>query len=315
MKNKDMVAGKECGENNSEKVTFSAYTNRETSLGNLQISRALPIRERRMIGPWCFLDRFGPLSFSGEKPLDVLPHPHIGLQTVTWLLEGEVLHKDSLNSEVILRPGGLNLMTAGNGIAHTEQTPSDNGGRLNGIQLWAALPDEHRHMPPSFISADQVPVVETSSGSISVFAGTLQDVTCNLSYFSEIVGAELRVHAKGILEFALKPAHEHAVLLLEGDCTLENQPLLEKTLYALGSQRDCLSMSSQQGCKILLIGGKPFPEKILMWWNFVARSPEEIAKARLNWEEHSHFGDVPGEGDRRLSAPALARFAQPNPIS
>jgi redox-sensitive bicupin YhaK (pirin superfamily) len=309
------VAGKECGANNTAGSNFIAYPNRETHLGDLQISRALPIRDRRLIGPWCFLDRFGPLSFTDEKPLDVLLHPHIGLQTVTWLLEGEVLHTDSLNSEAIARPGGVNLMTAGKGIAHAEKTPSDNNGRLNGVQLWVALPEEKRSIDPSFISAVDVPVIETRGGLLHIFAGSLDDIACPLPYYSDILGVQARIHASENLQIELKSTFEHAVLLLEGDCTLDGQLLKEKMLYALGTNRESLSLSSQEGSTILLIGGKPFPEKILMWWNFVARTPEEIAQARADWEGHRRFGVVQSENQRRLSAPDLVRFAQPNPIS
>lgn len=126
-----------------------SYPNRDLTLGSLAISRALPIRDRRMIGPWCFLDRFGPLTFTDGKPMDVAPHPHMGLQSVTWLLDGEVVHDDSLGYEAVLRPNGVNVMTSGTGIAHAEQTPRQNSGRLNGVQLWVALLDAHRQMPPA----------------------------------------------------------------------------------------------------------------------------------------------------------------------
>src|SRR5690606_23622100 len=129
---------------------LDAYPSRETLLGSLEITRALPVRDRRLVGPWCFLDRFGPLSFTEGKPMDVATHPHIGLQTVTWLLDGEVLHDDSIGSRSLLRPGGVNVMTSGGGIAHAEQTPDGHSGRLNGVQLWTALPDASRHRPAAF---------------------------------------------------------------------------------------------------------------------------------------------------------------------
>jgi quercetin 2,3-dioxygenase len=133
--------------------TFEPLPSRDLSLGDLHVSRALPARSRRTVGPWCFLDRFGPLTFAEGKPMDVAPHPHIGMQTVTWLLEGDVLHQDSLGCEAVVRPGGVNVMTAGRGIAHAEQTPARNADRLNGVQLWVALPDAHRDVEPSFDSA------------------------------------------------------------------------------------------------------------------------------------------------------------------
>ena len=307
--------GKECGAFESEQPTITAYPNRETHLGSLQISRALPIRERRMVGPWCFLDRFGPVSFSDEKPMNVPPHPHIGLQTVSWLLEGEVLHTDSLDSEAIVRPGGVNVMTAGHGIAHAEETPPQNSGRLNGIQLWAALPDQHRETTPSFTHVAQVPVLELQGGLAKVFAGTMNDETVQAPYFSEILGTELLVHPGQTITIELQHPFEHAVLLLEGNGALEKQPLAQNTLHYLGPCRDRLEITSQTGCKLLLIGGPPFPSKILMWWNFVARSPEEIRQARSDWEAHRRFGEVKGSSLKRLSSPDLGRFASPNPAS
>ena len=141
---KKPAVGRECGPEADHSPVFIAHSNRETHLGDLKIFRALPMRERRMVGPWCFLDRFGPMTFEDAKPMNVPPHPHIGLQTVSWLLEGEVRHTDSLNYEAVVRPGGVNVMTAGRGIAHAEETPVNNSGRLNGVQLWAALPVECR---------------------------------------------------------------------------------------------------------------------------------------------------------------------------
>ncbi|MBW6467253.1 MAG: pirin family protein [Brevefilum sp.] len=308
-------SGKECAAMGSNELTFTAHPNRQTHLGDLNISRALPIRERRMVGPWCFLDRFGPLTFADEKPMAVPPHPHIGLQTVTWLLEGEILHTDSLNSEAVVRPGGVNIMTAGRGIAHAEETPTQNSGRLSGIQLWTALPDQHRDTAASFTSLEQVPRVEVKGGSVQLIAGTLNDVTTPAPYFSEILGAEVQVHPRQTVSLPLQDHFEHAVLLLEGDGTLEKQPVEQNTLYYLGACRESLDITSHTGCKLLLIGGVPFPEKILMWWNFVARTPEEIRQARDDWEAQRRFGAVTGTHLERLSAPDLARFARPNPVS
>ena len=141
----------------SGQQTLESYPSREMAVGALVVSRALPVRGRRMIGPWCFLDRYGPLTFTAGRPMDVAPHPHIGLQTVTWLLEGEVVHDDSLGCEAVARPGAVNVMTSGRGIAHAERTPVVNTGRLSGIQLWTALPDQYRHLPPSFQHVERVP--------------------------------------------------------------------------------------------------------------------------------------------------------------
>src|SRR5262245_36652945 len=163
---------------------FERFRAHETSLGSLKVLRALPIRQKRLVGPWCFLDRFGPLSFTEGKPMDVAPHPHIGLQTVTWLFDGEVVHDDSLGSEAVLRPGGVNVMTAGNGITHAEQTPRDHTGRLNGVQLWVALTHEHRHRAAAFQHLKDVPALESSGGITHVFAGSLEGASSAAAHYS-----------------------------------------------------------------------------------------------------------------------------------
>ena len=294
---------------------ISPHPSRETLLGSLPISRALPIRHQRMIGPWCFLDRFGPLTFEDETPMQVPPHPHIGLQTVTWLLAGEIRHTDSLGSEAVLRPGGLNLMTAGKGIAHAEETPPVNSGRLNGVQLWTALPEAYRRVEPSFSHLEQVPDLESTGGLIHIFAREYQGSSFSAEYFSEIIGLDLDIQPQSTLKLDLSHHFEHALLLLVGDASLEAQAMASKTLYTLVPGREQLTLRSQAGGRVLLIGGSPFREKILMWWNFVARTPDEIRKAKEDWDAQRHFGPVPGSDLPRLSAPDLGRLAQPNPAS
>jgi quercetin 2,3-dioxygenase len=311
----NLVAAEECVALGSARPDLISYPNRELSLGHLAISRALPVKDRRLVGPWCFLDRFGPLTFSEGKPMDVAPHPHIGLQTVTWLLDGEVRHDDSLGSESVLRPGAVNVMTSGAGIAHTEQTPSQNSGRLNGVQLWVALPEAHRNMTAAFAHVQEVPVIEAPGGLTKVFAGALLGERSAAPHYSDLLGADLQLHPRGTLAIPLAPAYEHAVIVLDGDCALDGQPLESRILYYLGTKRSAVDFSSRDGCRALLIGGPPFSETILMWWNFVARTPEEIARAREDWEGHVRFGDVPAYDGPRLSAPSLQRLARPNPAS
>ena len=288
---------------------------RELSLGSLSVVRALPVVGRRLVGPWCFLDRFGPLTFAGDLPMDVAPHPHIGLQTVTWLIDGEVLHDDSLGFESVLRPGALNVMTSGSAIAHAERTPQRNSGRLNGVQLWTALPDSRRHGAASFQHVPAVPIVETRGGLVHVFSGRLGGAESSATHFSDLVGAELRVHPRETLIVPLDAAFEHAVLLLEGDGELEGQRLRERVLYYLSEGRAEAGFYSAHGARLLLIGGAPFGETIMMWWNFVARTPDEIAQARDDWEAHRRFGEVKAYAGPRLDAPSLQRLARPNPVS
>ena len=309
------VAAETCVALGATDARVTPYPNKEVTLGTLAVSRALPIRDRRLVGPWCFLDRFGPLTFSEGKPMDVAPHPHIGLQTVTWLLQGEVLHNDSLGYESVLKPGGVNVMTSGGGIAHAEETPRDHTGRLNGVQLWVALPDTHRHMPAAFEHVAEAPQIELPGGRGSIFAGSLLGQTSPARYFSQSLAADLQVHAGHAMAVPLQPDFEHALLLLSGDASLVDQPLEERVLYYLGTARSEAHISSRNGGRLLLIGGPPFPEQILMWWNFVARTQEEIAQARADWEDRQRFGDVAAYKGARLSAPSLVRFARPNPVS
>jgi len=309
------VAAEECGAAGADRARLESYPNREMRLGSLAIERALPIRERRLVGAWCFLDRFGPLSFTSGRPMDVAPHPHIGLQTVTWLIEGEVAHDDSLGCESVARPGGVNVMTAGRGISHAEWTPAPNVGRLNGVQLWVALPSEVRAMTPEFQHVAEVPQVDLPGGVARVFAGTLAGATSPARHHSPIVGADLAVHAGGSLELPLDPGHEHAIIVLSGEIAVDEHPLAPHALWYLGVGRASVRLRSTRGGRALLIGGPPFPENILMWWNFVARTPEEIAEARADWEGHRRFGRVTRYDGPRLEAPPLHRVARPDPMS
>jgi redox-sensitive bicupin YhaK (pirin superfamily) len=209
----------------------------------------------------------------------------------------------------------VNIMTTGRGMAHAEQTPRDHTGRLDGVQLWTALPDAHRATEPGFAHVLEVPAVEWPAGVVQVFAGTIGTATAPGPYYSDIVGADLRVHPGHALEVPVARTHEHAMLVLSGACALDGQPLEERMLYYLGTGRDSVCVSSDRGASVLLLGGPPFPETILMWWNFVARTPEEIAEAREDWEAHRRFGDVTAYQGPRLAAPQLTQLARPSPVS
>ena len=294
---------------------MKAYQGREIGLGALDVRRVLPVKGKRLIGPWCFVDRYGPVSFTDDRPMDVASHPHIGLQTVTWLLDGEVVHYDSLGNEALLRAGGVNVMTSGAAIAHAEQTPAENSGRLNGVQLWVALPDSHRRMAARFQHLAETPIAELPGGLVQVFAGSVESASSSAEHYSEIVGADLRVHAGTSLTIPLRAGWEHALVALDGDCSVGGEQLRDGVLYELDGDSGEAAIASRDGGRVLLTGGPPFGERILMWWNFVARTPEEIADARTAWEAHRRFGEVPGYAGPRLSAPTLLRLAAPNPVS
>jgi len=288
---------------------------RQTELGSLQILRALPRSQRRMVGAWCFLDRYGPLRFSQEKPMDVAPHPHIGLQTVSWLFEGEIVHHDSLGFEAVMVAGQMNLMTSGYGIAHAEETPRTNSGTLSGVQLWIALPDAHRDMPPAFNHYSSLPVLDFKAGTVTLIAGTLSGHSSPARTFSPIIGADIALRGSASMVLPLEPHFEHALLVLEGEVFLENHPIDTGALHYLGMNRTHIELRGSTNSRVLLIGGEPFRESIVMWWNFVARTNEEIGRAREDWIRHERFGPVKAYHGPRLTAPDLGRLVPANPAS
>ena len=290
---------------------LEAHPSHETTLAGLAIHRALPVRGRRMVGPWCFLDRFGPMAFSGGKPMDVGAHPHIGIQTVSWLLEGEIVHYDTLGHEAALSPGGVNIMTAGSGIAHAEQTPGRNSGRLSGVQLWIALPNDHRHRAAAFQHVARVPSLSLPGGLVQVITGALESAASPAERFSDQVGADLEGHRGEALALPLRADFEYGFFLLGGDGAFERQELEPRTLYYLPPGRSEAEITSRGGARVLLVGGTPFGEKVLMWWNFVARTTDEIREARSDWAAHRRFGDIPGYAGPRIEAPELMRLAEP----
>ena len=286
-------------------------------LGAITVRRLLPRRARRLVGPWCFLDVFGPAPADGRKPMDVPPHPHIGLQTVTWLFSGEVLHKDSLDSEALGVAGGLNLMTTGRGIAHSEETPEASSGGLHGVQLWVALPDTHRHVAPSFEHHPDRPLLDLDGGRATVILGELGGVRAEGRTFSPIVGADLAPHEAGTLVVPLDPRFEHALVPLAGTAELDGRALAVDSLYYLGTDHTEVRVKATgAGARVLLLGGAPFGEAVLMWWNFVARTTDEIVAAREDWEAGRRFGEVRRYQGERLPAPKfVARPVPANPAS
>ena len=177
-----------------------------------------------------------------------------------------------------------------------------------------ALPDTERNGQASFQHIEEVPIIEQAGGIVSVFVGSVQGYSCPTKHFSPVLGADIAVHARGSLVLPLDQSFEHAALLVTGDAEIDGQPIGSLSLYYLGTNRSSLEFKSKDGCRVLLIGGPPFPEQILMWWNFVARTTEEIEQARSDWQSHQRFGEVKYRGPR-LDAPPLKRFAPPNPAS
>lgn len=272
------------------------------------VRRALPTRQRRMVGAWCFLDHLGPVDYPPGGGLGVGPHPHMGLQTFTWMIEGEVVHRDSLGNEETIRPGQVNLMTAGHGISHAEDSPSDRGGHAHAVQLWIALDEAHRHGPPAFRNYPVLPVIEHGGCRITLLAGSLFGQTSPVEVFSPLVGMDIAVRGAGAVEIPLDPAFEHAVLVLEGKAVIAGEQVAPDTFCCLDLGNARLSLHCTEATRLVLIGGVPFSEDILLWWNFVARDPVEIADAARDWNEGTRFGEVLGSPSRRLVAPDMSRL-------
>jgi quercetin 2,3-dioxygenase len=280
---------------------------REVVLGGtrgMAVTRTLPNRERRMVGAWCFVDHYGPERLDGRPGMRVPPHPHTGLQTVSWLIEGEVLHRDSVGSEQLIRPGQLNLMTAGAGIAHSEESPPDRSPTLHGVQLWVALPGAHRDVEPRFEHHATLPELTEGGVRVSIVLGELAGARSPATAFSPIVGAEAVLDAGAEATLPLRPGFEHAALTLSGSVRVDGVDLAPGPLLYLGCGRSELPLRCEQPARMLLLGGEPFDEQIVMWWNFVGRSHEEIVRFREDWTA-GRFGPVPGYGGDPLPAPPM----------
>lgn len=284
---------------------------REVPLGSLRamkVYRTLPHRERTMIGAWCFVDHYGP----EETAMDVAPHPHTGLQTVSWLFEGTIMHHDSADNHVVVAPGEVNLMTAGAGICHSETSTTDTT-ILHGVQLWTALPDAARHTTRRF-DHFAPPITPIAGGELLVFLGALAGATSPVPTFSPLLGAELRVFAHQTVTLTLDPSFEHGVLVDDGLITINGQSVARTELLfsPVGETQLRITNSGDHTARLIVIGGTPFEEEIVMWWNFIGRSSDEIKHYRAEWEAGSErFGTTRGYiarnpvGKARIPAPQL----------
>ena len=265
--------------------------------------RALPHRDRRMVGAWCFLDHLGPLAFDAGHGLRVGPHPHIGLQTFTWMIEGEVVHRDSLGNEQAIAPGQVNLMSAGRGISHAEDSVEGRGGRLHAVQLWIALDEAHRHGAPAFRNHPDLPVVSRKGFRITLLVGAALGHVSPVEVFSPLVGMDVRAEAGGSIEIPLDPAFEHAVLPLVGEIEIDGASFDQDALAYLAPGAHSATLRCDAAAHCVLVGGVPFGENVLLWWNFVARTQEEILAATADWNADRGFGEVRGSPSHPLVAP------------
>ncbi len=274
-----------------------------TTRTGIDIQRTLPHRYIRTIGAWCFIDHFGPTE--QENAMSVVAHPHVGLQTVSWLFAGEVEHRDSLGSIQIIHPGELNLMTAGHGIAHSELS-STTAGLMHGVQLWTVLPESARDGAAYFDHYNDLPVFKKDQLDIRLFVGELFGHTSPARTFSEMVGAEIDVPAGTMTQLPINESYEYGLLVVAGDLRVNDEQVPVEYLYYqfLGSEE--FKIESTGGAKVVLLGGVPFGEEIMMWWNFIGRTHEEIEEMRLDWESQSNrFPAFEDQVHGRIPAPAM----------
>jgi redox-sensitive bicupin YhaK (pirin superfamily) len=289
---------------------------REVPLGGpraIRVQRTLPQRQRSLIGAWCFIDHYGPVT----ARMDVPPHPHTGLQTVSWLFSGEVEHRDSAGVHALVRPGELNLMTAGAGICHSEVSVEPDAV-LHGVQLWVALPDSDRDTDRGF--AHHVPDPVSLPGAVArVFLGELAGTRSPVHTFTPLLGAQIDLDGEAELHIDVDPAFEHGVLCDSGTVALSGTPLAVADLGYQGPGRPALHLRNvgDQPARVVLLGGAPFTEELLMWWNFVGRNHDEIVRYRQLWDDaDGRFGAVEGYRGAvtRLPAPPLpATRLRPRP--
>ncbi|MGH3257260.1 MAG: pirin family protein [Streptosporangiaceae bacterium] len=281
---------------------------RKAAVGDgTEVRRLLPQRALRTVGAWCFLDHYGPDDVSSGSGMQVPPHPHIGLQTVSWLFEGLVLHRDSLGSRQLICPGELNLMTAGRGIAHSEESAAGRPAVLHGLQLWVALPSSDRFTEPRFAHHADLPVVREGGAQVTVVIGEHRGARSPAEVFTPLVGLEVAVPGGDDFVLPAREDFEYAVVAVDGSALVEGALIAPGLLAHLPPGQSEIRLSPAGGrrlARFFVLGGVPFSERLLMWWNFVARTGEEIAQARDDWAA-GRFAEVRGYPGDPLPAPSL----------
>jgi len=271
---------------------------RPSNIGNFMVGRLLPFREKRMVGPFSFIDHMGPALLSDHENLDVPPHPHIGLSTLTYLFEGSIMHKDSLGTEIEIKPGQVNWMTAGNGIVHSERTPQylrHSDKLLHGLQIWVALPKDLEQMKPEFYhaDADQLPSWEENGVQFKLIAGEAFGKKSPIPVYSPMYLLELKSTEEKALKIGQHLFGESGIYILEGAIENDGNTFEPKQLLVAKDSSLC-EFTMQANTTIYIFGGEAFPEERFIYWNFVATSKELIEEAKEKWLKQE-FDKVPGE--------------------
>ena len=276
-------------------------------LGDFKVNRTLPGKQRTMVGPFIFVDEFGPARLPAGRGMDVRPHPHINLATVTYLFEGAIEHRDSIGSLAVIEPGAINLMTAGSGIVHSERSPQElraEGPSLYGMQTWLALPDGQEELAPAFdhVPSDALPLIEDGGASARVLMGTLWGATAATPQHSPTIYADILLDAGGAIPVD-SDADERAVMLVGGDAELDGQPLDPFALYILRPGHEARLSSSASG-RLMLMGGQAFTTRRYVFWNFVSSSRERINQAKEDWKA-LRFDLIPGDDQEYIPLPEV----------
>ena len=278
-------------------------------LGAFKVRRALPARERTMVGPFIFVDQFGPARLPAGQGMDVRPHPHINLATVSYLFEGAIEHRDSIGSHQVIEPGAINLMTAGRGIVHSERSPEalrPDGPSLYGMQTWIALPDGREEVEPAFdhVPGEALPLVESGGSSARVLMGSLWGATAATRCDSETIYADILIDAGGSVPIDAD-ADERAVMLVDGTAGLDGQALDLFTLYVLRPGY-AARLTSATGARAMLMGGEAFATRRYVFWNFVSSSRDRINQAKEDWKAQ-RFPLVPGDDQEFIPLPEVPK--------
>ncbi|HRN28541.1 MAG TPA: pirin family protein [Terrimesophilobacter sp.] len=296
-------------------VSIEVLEPRDVPLGGpraMTVRRTLPQRGRSLIGAWCFADHYGPDDVSTTGGMHVPPHPHTGLQTVSWLFAGEIEHRDSTGAHAMVKPGELNLMTAGGGIQHSEVS-TQGTTVLHGVQLWTVMPDSHRHGEP-FFENYVPPIIDHQGALVSVFLGSLLGQTSAATAFTPIVGAQLDLPANTTITVPVETSFEHGLLVDSGDVVLDGTSVPIASIgYRAPGAAELLITTGAEPARVVLLGGEPFGEQIIMWWNFIGRDHDEVVQYRETWmadviadtTTEGQFGHVDGYEGRALPAPVL----------
>ncbi len=288
-------------------MTMDIITPVTHDLGAFEVRRTLPSKGRTMVGPFIFVDQFGPAHFDIGAGMDVRPHPHINLATVTYLFDGAIDHRDSLGTHAVIRPGALNLMTAGRGIVHSERTPQPEraaGSPISGMQTWLALPDGKEEIDPAFehVASEELPLIETGSVSAKVIMGSLWGVSAPTTQHAATIYADILMNAGASIPIDAE-ADERAILVALGWASLDGERLETHSLYVL-KPGQAMTLRAESDCRVMLLGGEAFKTPRHVWWNFVSSSRDRINQAKSDWKNRL-FLTIQGDSDEFIPIPEI----------